>query len=98
VETGELKLRDPNQPRVQQTSPVAVAGLLVAAGAGGGLLLNQLTEVGEGAFKSEILNVSTKGRGLWGGGCVCVWGGGVIAGAVSRGGDRVGGVTGERVD
>ena len=67
VETGELKLRDPNQPRVKQTSPVAVAGLLVAAGAGGGLLLNQLTEVGEGAIKAEILDVSglCRKRGPW---------------------------------
>jgi len=55
VETGELKLRDPNQPRVKQTSPVAVAGLLVAAGAGGGLLLNQLTGLGVDAVKGNIL-------------------------------------------
>lgn len=62
VATGEVKLRDPNQPKLRQTSPVAIAGLLVAAGAGGGLLLNELTEVGEGAIKSEILQVRAKGH------------------------------------
>lgn len=60
VATGEIKLRDPNQPTQRQTSPVAVAGLLIAAGAGGGLLLNELTDVGEGALKAEILNVSKR--------------------------------------
>jgi hypothetical protein len=57
--TGELKLRDPAQPGGStQTSPVAIAGLLVAAGAGGGLLLNEFTDLGESAVKAEILDVS----------------------------------------
>jgi hypothetical protein len=67
VATGELKLRDPSQPAQRQTSPVAVAGLLVAGGAGGGLLLNQFFDAGEGAIKAEILEVSpalfSPGRG-----------------------------------
>lgn len=76
VATGEVKLRDPNQPTQRQTSPVAVAGLLVAAGAGGGLLLNELTDVGEGALKAEILNVSQKGCSQQSDllGCLCVVG------------------------
>jgi hypothetical protein len=90
VTTGEIKLRDPNQPSQRQTSPVAVAGLLVAAGAGGGLLLNELTDVGEGALKSEILNVSRRGgagyctvlycvvRWVLAGAAVCCTGGAVM--------------------
>jgi hypothetical protein len=61
VETGELKLRDPNQPTPKQTSPVAVAGLLVAAGAGGGLLLTELTDLGENAIKGRLLEVRVEG-------------------------------------
>ncbi|KAF8067268.1 hypothetical protein HT031_002315 [Scenedesmus sp. PABB004] len=56
VATGEVTLRDPRAPGAQQTSPVAVAGLLVAAGAGGGLLLNEVTDLGEYAVKAEIVN------------------------------------------
>lgn len=56
VETGDVQLRDPNQPIPKQSSPVAIAGLLVAAGAGGGVLLNALTDLGENAVKTEIVN------------------------------------------
>lgn len=58
VATGEVTLRQPGQPGSRQTSPVAIAGLLVAAGAGGGLLLNEVTDLGETAVKAEIVNVS----------------------------------------
>lgn len=57
VATGEIALADPNQPQRRQFSPVALAGLLVAAGAGGGLLLNQVTDLGESAVKGKILEV-----------------------------------------
>lgn len=57
ITTGELKLRQPGQPGPRQTSPVAIAGLLVAAGAGGGLLLNEFADLGENAVKTEILGV-----------------------------------------
>jgi len=57
IATGEVQLRDPSQPSSGQTSPVAVAGLLVAAGAGGGLLLNNLTDLGENVVKGNILEV-----------------------------------------
>lgn len=63
IATGEVQLRDPNQPSAGQTSPVAVAGLLAAAGAGGGLLLNNLTDLGEEAVKGNILEVRV-GPGL----------------------------------
>lgn len=56
--TGDVQLRDPNTPLPRQTSPVAIAGLLIAAGAGGGLLLNEVTDLGELAVKAEIVNVS----------------------------------------
>jgi hypothetical protein len=59
VSTGQVRLRDPNQPGgATQSSPVAVAGLLVLAGGGGTLLLNELTDLGTNAVKSEILDVS----------------------------------------
>ena len=60
VATGELKLRQPGQPGPRQSSPVAIAGLLVAAGAGGGLLLNEFADLGENAVKAEILGVGTQ--------------------------------------
>jgi hypothetical protein len=37
---------------------VSIAALLVVAGAGGGLLLNELTDLGEIAVRTEITNVS----------------------------------------
>lgn len=55
IETGDLQLRDPRQAP-KQFSPVAIAGLLVVAGAGGGLLLNELTDLGEIAVRTEITN------------------------------------------
>jgi len=66
IATGEVQLRDPNQPAPKQTSPVAVAGLLAAAGAGGGLLLNNLTDLGEEAVKGNILEapIDDKTKGL----------------------------------
>jgi hypothetical protein len=82
VETGELKLRDPNQPTPKQTSPVAVAGLLVAAGAGGGLLLTELTDLGENAIKGKLLEVRNSNKSFLGRPCTlnlcgrcghCVW-------------------------
>ncbi|KAF6254441.1 hypothetical protein COO60DRAFT_1541035 [Scenedesmus sp. NREL 46B-D3] len=56
IETGDVQLRDPRQPGPRQFSPVAIAGLLVGAGAGGGLLLNELTDLGEVAVRTEITN------------------------------------------
>jgi hypothetical protein len=61
IETGDVQLRDPRQPG-KQFSPVAIAGLLVVAGAGGGLLLNELTDLGEIAVRTEITNVSLNWR------------------------------------
>jgi hypothetical protein len=58
IETGDVQLRDPRQPGPKQFSPVTIAGLLVVAGAGGGLLLNELTDLGEIAVRTEITNVS----------------------------------------
>jgi hypothetical protein len=57
IETGDIQLRDPRQPG-KQFSPVSIAALLVVAGAGGGLLLNELTDLGEIAVRTEITNVS----------------------------------------
>jgi hypothetical protein len=67
IETGELKLRDPNAPGSRkQNSNVALAGLLVLAGAGGGLLLNEVTDLGESAFNAEVLQVRGSRVGLEG--------------------------------
>lgn len=63
VATGEVNLRQPGQPGPKQTSPVAIAGILVAAGAGGGLLLNEFADLGEEAVKTEILGVSRTTEG-----------------------------------
>eukprot|EP00775_Hariotina_reticulata_P004770 gene4770-5020_t len=62
IATGDVLLRDPNRPLPRQTSPVAIAGLLIAAGAGGGLLLNEVTDLGESAVKAEIVNAPIDDR------------------------------------
>lgn len=56
VRDGEVVLREPGQPGGSQFSPVAIAALLVVAGAGGGLLLNGAVDVGEGVVRSEIVD------------------------------------------
>lgn len=49
IEEGEVKLRPEGQPpRTAQFSPVALAGLLVVAGAGGGVALYEATNLSEG--------------------------------------------------
>ncbi|KAI8466555.1 MAG: hypothetical protein J3K34DRAFT_433278 [Monoraphidium minutum] len=52
IRDGDLQLRSPGQPGGNQSSPVAIAGLLVLAGAGGGLLLNGFADVTESGIKS----------------------------------------------
>lgn len=64
VRDGQLQLRKAGQPGGNQASPVALAGLLVLAGVGGGLLLNGVADFTEFEVKTEILNVSTGGRRL----------------------------------
>lgn len=47
IEEGEIKLRPEGQPaRSSQFSPLTLAGLLVVAGAGGGIALDRATSVG----------------------------------------------------
>lgn len=53
VQQGEVRLRDPRDPR-RQFSPVAVAGILVGGGVGGTLLLTKIFDVGEAVVNSEI--------------------------------------------
>jgi hypothetical protein len=62
VEQGELRLRDPNAPRAQGVSPVAIAALLVLGGAGGGLLLNEVSDLGESALNTQILQAPIDGN------------------------------------
>lgn len=54
VEEGEVKLRQPGQPGGWQFEPVSFAGLLVLGGGLGGLLLTDLTDLGERAVDSEL--------------------------------------------
>jgi len=72
VRDGELQLRKEGQPGGNQSSPVALAFLLIGAGVGGGLLLNGVADFTEGEVKSEIFNVSgaavTRGGWVLGGG------------------------------
>jgi len=62
VRDGELQLRKEGQPGGNQSSPVALAGLLVLAGAGGGVLLNAVADLTASGIKAEIANV---GCFLW---------------------------------
>eukprot|EP00877_Chromochloris_zofingiensis_P014840 jgi/Chrzof1/960/Cz01g34360.t1 len=55
IESGELRMRQPGDPVRRQSSPVAIAGLLIAAGAGGGLFLNSVTDLGETVIKTDLL-------------------------------------------
>ncbi|GBF96556.1 hypothetical protein Rsub_09139 [Raphidocelis subcapitata] len=58
VRDGELQLRKEGQPGGQGASPVAIAGLLIAAGVGGGLVLNGAVDFTEGEIRlvdQEIL-------------------------------------------
>ena len=58
VRDGELRLRRAGEPGGQRGSPVAFAGLLALAGAGGGLLLNGAADLTEGGIRAEIVDVS----------------------------------------
>lgn len=60
IESGELRMRQPGDPVRRQSSPVAIAGLLIAAGAGGGLFLNSVTDLGETVIKTDLLEVSNR--------------------------------------
>jgi hypothetical protein len=56
VRDGEVVLREPGMPGAAQFSPVAIAALMVVAGAGGGLLLNGAVDVGETVVRTEIVD------------------------------------------
>lgn len=58
VEEGEVKLRQPGQPGGWQFEPVSFAGLLVLGGGLGGLLLTDLTDLGEKAVDDELQQFS----------------------------------------
>jgi len=58
IEEGEVRLRKPGEAGRKQFSPVSLSALLVAAGAGGGLLLNEATDLSEGMIRTELLQVS----------------------------------------
>lgn len=55
VQKGEVTLRRTDFPVKKQTSPISLGLLLAAAGAGGGLLLNQIGEVGEDVVRDDII-------------------------------------------
>lgn len=55
VETGEVKIRGPNDPPRQQFSPVSLGFLLVFAGGFGGLALNGVTDAGEELVKGNLM-------------------------------------------
>lgn len=55
VETGEVKIRGPNDPGRQQFSPVSLGFLLVFAGGFGGLALNGVTDAGEELVKGNLM-------------------------------------------
>lgn len=55
VKDGELRLRDPRDVELnKQFSPISLMMLLVLGAGGGGTLLNELFDAGEGVVKSEL--------------------------------------------
>lgn len=81
VRDGEVVLREPGQPGGTQFSPIAIAAILVVAGAGGGLLLNGAVDVGEGVVRSEIVDapIDESTRALLLAAVAILGGGGAVA-------------------
>lgn len=49
VATGTVRLRKPGEPGPRQFSPLTLAGLIALAGAVGGIVLDLVTDAGEGS-------------------------------------------------
>ena len=61
VRDGELRLRQPGDPRKVSSSPVAWGGLLLLLGGGGAVLLTDTVDLGEGLIKDDVLQVRWAG-------------------------------------
>lgn len=92
IRDGDIQIRKEGQPGGQAGSPVAIAGVLVAAGVGGGLLLNAAAEFVEAQISSAPLDDGARVAVLVGAaaaGALALFAGGKAVAAAAKGAGRV---------